>query len=147
MKPCLENLNCKSAYLKIFSELLYTDKEEFRCYLWLNTTCYYWPYIDFYTLITYTSYITYICTYTYTSCTDYNSIIDFYSSLKAMLFIFTQFFSLLRNCNRINDAYWLSEIFSFWKPIFSLTEMFHECFEKQFSWNLMLRYTMKLTIN
>ena len=28
-----------------------------------------------------------------------------------------------------------------------LNEMFHECFEKQFTWNLMLRYTMKLTIN
>ena len=39
----------------------------------------------------------------------------------------------------------LKEIISFWKPKISFTEMFHESLEKQFSWNLMLRYIMKLT--
>ena len=52
--------------------------------------------------------------------------------------------SLLRNWNnRTNDAwggfFWncisLSEIFSFWKPKISFTEMFHESIEKQFNLN------------
>ena len=30
---------------------------------------------------------------------------------------------------------------------FSFIEMFHESFEKQFDWNLLLRYTMKSTLN
>ena len=34
----------------------------------------------------------------------------------------------------------LNEIFIFWKPKISFTEMFHESMENQFSWNLMLRY-------
>ena len=42
---------------------------------------------------------------------------------------------------------WLNEIFSFWKPKISLAGMFHESLIKQFSWNLMLRYTVKLTLN
>ena len=41
MKPCLKNRNDKSAYVKIFLELLLNDKEEFLRYLRLNTTQYY----------------------------------------------------------------------------------------------------------
>ena len=37
MKPRLKNRNDKSAYVKIISDLLLTDKEEFRRYLRLNT--------------------------------------------------------------------------------------------------------------
>ena len=29
----------------------------------------------------------------------------------------------------------------------SFTEVFHESLKKQFNWNLMLRYTVKLTLN
>ena len=51
----------------------------------MNATSYYWSYIDFYTLITYTSYITY--THNYTAC--------IYSWLQDMFFIFTDnFFSI-----------------------------------------------------
>ena len=73
-----------------------------------------------------------------------------------MFFIFTNNSSLLLNWNnRINDTrggfFWksisLKKFFSFWKPKISLTEMFHENLEKQFSWNLMLRHTMKLMLN
>ena len=38
----------------IFSELLLTEKEEFHCYLRLNSTSYYWSYINFYSVNTYT---------------------------------------------------------------------------------------------
>ena len=40
MKPWLKNRNDKSAYNNKFSELLLTDKEEFRRYLQINTTSY-----------------------------------------------------------------------------------------------------------
>ena len=40
MKPWLQNRNDKSAYNNIFSELLLTDKEEFRRYLRMNPTSY-----------------------------------------------------------------------------------------------------------
>ena len=43
--------------------------QNFHHFLWMNATSYYWLYIDFYTLITYTSYITY--TYNCTPCIDY----------------------------------------------------------------------------
>ena len=36
---------------------------------------------------------------------------------------------------------------AFLKPKIYFTEIFHENLEKQFNWNLMLRYTMKLTLN
>ena len=41
------------------------------------------------------------------------------------------------------------EIFSFWKPQISFTEMFHEILEKQFNWNLMLRceFSIKLVFH
>ena len=32
-------------------------------------------------------------------------------------------------------------------PKISFTEMFHESLEKQFNWNLMLRYAVKLMLN
>ena len=63
-------------------------------------------------------------------------------------------FSLLRNWNnRINDAwgdfFWksisMNEIFSFWKLKISFTDVSWKL--KQFNWNLMLRYTVKLTLN
>ena len=38
-------------------------------------------------------------------------------------------------------------MFSFSKPKISFTEMFHESIEKQFNWNLMLRYSVKSTLN
>ena len=40
MKSWPKNRNDKSAYNNIYSELLLTDKEEFRCYLRMNTTSY-----------------------------------------------------------------------------------------------------------
>ena len=40
MKPWPKNRNDKSAYNNIYSELLLTDKEEFRRYLRMNTTSY-----------------------------------------------------------------------------------------------------------
>ena len=40
MKPWLKNRNDKSVCNNIFSELLLTDKEEFRRYLRMNTTSY-----------------------------------------------------------------------------------------------------------
>ena len=40
MKPWLKNRNDKSVCNNIFSELLLTDKEEFRRYLQMNTTSY-----------------------------------------------------------------------------------------------------------
>ena len=64
--------------------------------------------------------------------------------------------SLMRNYSNItNDVWggffwwsiWLNKIFSFWNLKISFTEMFHESFKKQFNWNSMLRYTMKLTLN
>ena len=67
MKSWLKKRNDKSACVSIFLELQLTDK--FRHYLRMNATSYYWSYIDFYTLITYTSYIT--CTYNCTACIDY----------------------------------------------------------------------------
>ena len=69
LKPCLQNRNNKSAYVMLFSELLLTDKEEFRRCLRMKSTSYYWSKIDFCTLTTYTFYITH--TYIYTSCIDY----------------------------------------------------------------------------
>ena len=71
------------------------------------------------------------------------------------MFLFIQItYSLLRNY-RVNDSwdgfFWksisLNEIFSFWKLKISFTEMFHESLKKQFNWNLMLRYTVKLALN
>ena len=38
MKPWVKNRNSKSAYNNMFSELLLTDKEEFRRYLRMHTT-------------------------------------------------------------------------------------------------------------
>ena len=40
MKSWPKNRNDKSAYNNIYSELLVTDKEEFRRYLRMNTTSY-----------------------------------------------------------------------------------------------------------
>ena len=40
MKPGLKPRNDKSAYVNIYSEVLLTGKEEFRRYLWMNTTSY-----------------------------------------------------------------------------------------------------------
>ena len=82
-----------------------------------------------------------------------SSYIDFYSTSFSFLQISS---SLWRNWdNRTNDAWggflWksisLNKIFSFWKLKISFTEMFHESLKKQFNWNLMLRYTVKLTLN
>ena len=63
-------------------------------------------------------------------------------------------FSLLRNWNdETNDVRVVSfekvlnNIFSSWKPKISFTEMFRESTEKQFNWNLMLRHTVKSTLN
>ena len=50
MKPWLKNRNGKSAFVKMFSELLLTEK--FQHYLRMNATSFYRSYIDFYTLIT-----------------------------------------------------------------------------------------------
>ena len=41
MNPWLKNGNDKSSYVNIFSELLLTEKAEFRRYLRMNTTSYY----------------------------------------------------------------------------------------------------------
>ena len=40
MKPWPKSRNDKSAYNNLFPELLLTDKEEFWCYLRMNTTSY-----------------------------------------------------------------------------------------------------------
>ena len=50
MKPWLKNRNGKSAFVKMFSELLLTEK--FQHYLRMNATSFYRSYIDFHTLIT-----------------------------------------------------------------------------------------------
>ena len=38
-------------------------------------------------------------------------------------------------------------IFNFWKLKMLFKEMFYKSLQKQFRWNLMLRYTVKLTLN
>ena len=84
------------------------------------------------------------------------SYIDLYNSLQYTFFIFTNnFFSITQLNNRTNDSwggfFWRSisqnEVFSFWKPKISFAEVFHESLKNQFNWNLMLRYTVKLTLN
>ena len=67
MRAWLKSGNDKSAGVSIFYEILLINK--FQHYLRMNAKSYYWPYIDFYTLITYTSYNTY--TYNYTTFIDY----------------------------------------------------------------------------
>ena len=128
IKQWLTNMHGKIAWINIFLELMSTDK--FRHYLRMNAT----PYIDFYTLITFTSYITY--TYNYTVCIDYFIVILIFTIHYGTCFSFLQVTSsLLHNYNnRINDAwdsiFWksisLNEVFSFWKLKIYFTEIFHE---------------------
>ena len=89
-------------------------------------------------------------------CIDYFTYIDFYNLYSGSFWFLQITSSLLRNYNnRTNDAWggflWksisLNKIFSFWKLKISFTEMFHESIKKQFNWDLMERYTLKLTLN
>ena len=66
---CWKTWTTKVHMLTCFSELFLAEKETFWRYLWMNTTPYYWSYIDFYSLNPYTSCI--ICTKTSISCIDY----------------------------------------------------------------------------
>ena len=76
------------------------------------------------------------------------SYIDFNNSIQYTFFVFTSnFFSITQLNNRINDVWDDSFWKSIWKPKISFIEMIHESLEKQFSWNLMLKHTMKLTSN
>ena len=135
-----KNRNDRSACVNILSEHLLTDK--FPHYLRMNSTSYCWSYIDFYTVT-----FLYYLHFTYTGCIGYFIIYWFLRFATAHVFH-------CNSNNRINDAwggfFWksisLNEIFSFWKPKISFTEMFNESIENQFNWNLMLRYAVKSTL-
>ena len=145
-----KNRNDRSACVNIFSENLLTDK--FRHYLRMSSTSCYWLSFDFYTM----SFLYYLHLYLYSLHWLLHHILIFaihYSTRFSFLQIAS---SLLRNwSNRTNDTWGgfflksisLNENFSFWNPKVSFTEMFHESIEKHFNWNLILRYTVKSTLN
>ena len=111
-------------------------------YIRMNSTSHYWSYNDFYTLT-----FLYYLHFTYIACIVYFIIVYFiiftihYSTRFSSLQIT---FSLLSNWNNRTNDVWagffckcisLNEVFSFWKPKISFTEMFHESIEKQFNLN------------
>ena len=124
-----KNRNDRSACVKFFSEH----------YTRMNSTSHYWSYNDFYTLpfLLLTLYL-----YSMHCILHHKLIFTIHYSTR---FSFLQItFSLLRNWNNRTNNVWagffckcisLNEVFCFWKPKISFTEMSHESIEKQFNLN------------
>ena len=117
----------------------------------MNFASYYCSYIDFYTL----TYLYHLHLYLSSMHWLLHHISIFITHYSTHIAFLQTASSLLRNWNRTNDVwggfFWksisLNNMFSFSKPKISFTEMFHESIEKQFNWNLMLRYSVKSTLN
>ena len=82
-------------------------------------------------------------------------IMHFYNSLEYIFFIFRNNFFSIMQLKLHNDVWggffwksiWLNKIFSFGNLKISFTEIFNDRFKKEFKWNLMLRYTVKLMLH
>ena len=140
-----KNRNDRSACVNIFSEHLLTDSSSI-IFEWIphHIIDHTLIFIHWHFYITYTLLIHWLLRHTLIFTIHCSTRISFLEKI-----------SLLRNWNnRTNDPWGglfsksisLNEIFSFWKPKISSTEMFHESIEKQFNWDLMLRYTVKSTL-
>ena len=69
-------------------------------------------------------------------------IFHFYNNFFFITQLITQWWS-----GFVRRSISLNEIFSFWKLKICFNEIFYESWKKQFNWNLILRYTLKLTLN
>ena len=138
-----KNVNNRSACVNIFSEHLLTDKR--RYYVRMNSISYYLSCTDFYGSI---------FLYYLHLCIDYFIIYWFLQFTTIHVLLFLEI--VLSNWNnRTNDAwggvFWKSisknEIFSFWKPKISFTEMYHESIEKQFNIKIHCEINVKLVFH